>query len=196
MHLGAGDLDQANPAEVAVVLEQLHGLAMSLRPRAALTLDKVCFCQEIENFGIFIPRPTDYQFQAGSDGRPGERVQVYAEVRNFTSRQRGAYYETALASTLEILDYRKDVVVTMKLPASVDRSLSQRQDYYINFQFHVPPRLPQGAYTLRIVVRDETNPATKGLPPRVAESSLDFQVRANGAVRQQRPRASEKTHTP
>ena len=37
--------------------------------------------------------------------RYGERMQVYVEVRNFTSRASGPLYETSLAGVLEIRDF-------------------------------------------------------------------------------------------
>src|SRR5262249_41084265 len=66
-------------------------------------------------------------------------------------------------------------VALFHLPC-VDRSLTPRQDCFINFQFPVPSKVPPGEYTLRIQVRDDGGPA-----PRAAERSLDFKVTAAGS---------------
>jgi hypothetical protein len=174
--LGEGDLGRASPQEAAVLLDRLNVLAQALRARAPLTLDKVCFCRKVWSFGAYEPLPGDYPFQAGAGDLPGERVQVYVEVRNFTSRPRGDFYETRLAGTLEILDFGGGQVALFHLPC-VDGSRTPRQDCFINFQFPVPPKVPPGQYTLRIQVRDDGGPA-----PRVARPcTLDFKVTAAGS---------------
>jgi hypothetical protein len=188
--IGEGELERISPEEMAAILDRLHALILALRPRAALTLDKTCFCRQIDNFGRYEPLPPDHLFQAGGADRPGEFVQVYVEVKNVTSRPRGPFYETALSSTLEIFNAQKERVWLCR-PAAVERSQSPRQDYFINFQFAVP-RLPQGLYTLRITVRDDAAPAG-GRTPRTASCSLDFQVAVGAAVRGQAPEDGDET---
>ena len=148
------------PAGVDFVLENINLLAETLRPSGSLTLNKICFTRNIESYGVYEPLTTSGEspvFQSGLDGRPGDRVQVYLEVRNFHSRQGGACWETALSSKLEIsnVDHPGDGEVLMRRPARPDRSLSARQDYFLNIQFHIPPKLPPGRYRLRITVSDE-----------------------------------------
>jgi hypothetical protein len=182
-----------SPADVEQMLEQLQGLAVQLRQRAPLQLGKVCFCRAIESFGQYQPLESDYSFQAGCDGRPGERVQVYAEVRNFASRLRNGQHETMLSSSLDVYDRtishdrtsgspaasrgKCRPVVTMNLGTCTDRSQTPRQDYFLNFRFHVPTRLPPGRYTLQVTVRDVTPvdsaPTATG---RIVTRSLDFNV--------------------
>ena len=53
--------------------------------------------------------------------------------------------------------------LTMNLDPCIDRSQSPRQDYFLNFQFHVPAGLPPGLYTLLVTVKDVT-PAAPGQP--------------------------------
>ncbi len=183
--VGEGGLERISPEEMAAIVDQLHALALALRPRAALTLDKMCFCRQINNFGQYEPLPPDHPFQAGGGDRLGERVQVYVEVKNFTSRPCGPVYETALSSELAIFNAQKERVWLWRGPREVERSQSPRQDYFINFQFNVP-RLPQGLYTLRVTVRDEAA-APGGTAPRTASGSLDFQVAVGATVRGQAP---------
>ena len=178
--VGEGELDRLPPREVERTLEQLHELTLHLRPRAPLTLGKVCFCREIENFGQYTPLPANYEFQAGCDKRPGEFVQVYAEVRNFGSFLHNGRYETCLLSSLSIHNFggrmgeRSSEVVKLNLDPDIDRSLTPRQDYFLKFQFHVFPKLPPGLYTLWITVKD----VTPGQPGggRAVTRSLDFKV--------------------
>jgi hypothetical protein len=171
--LGEGGADPANAEDVAELLDRLNVAAAALRPRMPLVLENVCFCRRIEGFGVYQPliKP---KYQAGTDGRPGERVQVYVEVRNFTSSKHGGVYVTDLATNLEIRDSQGHFVLPIRCPACLDRSLTRRQDYYINLQFNVPSKLPLGDYTLWVQVRDDGAPA--GSPPRAARKSLDFTV--------------------
>jgi hypothetical protein len=184
--VGAGNLP---PGEAEELLDQLQDLIGQLRRRAPLTMGTVCFCRKIEGFGQYHALEPGYCFQSGCDSRPGERVQVYAEVRNFSSRLHEGQYETVLNTTLEILkagggttdqDIQRRKVVMMNLGACIDRSCTPRQDYYLNFRFHVPARLPPGLYTLWVTVKDATPGQTL---PRVARRSLDFKVCPPGSPR-------------
>jgi hypothetical protein len=169
---------ESTPEHTSLVLERLDELAEMFCARAPLMLDCPCFCRHIETFGVYEPLPGVPSFQAGLQGQPGERMQAYVQVRNFISQKKGPFYETALSSSLEILDPAKQVVTRMDFPACIDRSRSRRQDYFINFRFHVPPRIPRGRYTLRIQVHDEGGRLT-GKPEQncVSWCSLDFHVR-------------------
>jgi hypothetical protein len=103
---------------------------------------------------------------------------VYAEVRNFTSRPVGDHFETVLKGQLAIHDGRHEApLITFALEPCIDRSRTPRQDFFVNFHFHTPNKLPPGSYTLWVQVEDMT-PAPDGTrrPPRVARRSLDFQV--------------------
>jgi hypothetical protein len=172
-----GGLDRTAPHEASVLLEQLGQIADLLRGRAPLVLDNLCFCRKIEGFGVYDPLPGDHTFQSGGDGQPGERVQVYVEVRNFLTHSANALHETNLGSRLEVRDFeRGNVVYRMDFPAVVDRSRTPRRDYFINFQFHVPANLPAGSYTLWVQVQDNLSPP--GGPHRVSRRSLDFHVRS------------------
>jgi hypothetical protein len=179
----AGNLERLPPKELADTLDQLRGLIEALRRRAPLELDKVCLCRRIDGFGRYEPLPADYAFQAGSDGLPGERIQVYAEVRNFNCQPRDRFFETVLASSLEVRDEHRQRVVLLRPQRCTDRRSTPRQDYFLNFQFHVPAKLPPGSYTLCVTVNDVTpGPDGKPAPPRSASRSLDFKVRAPGAA--------------
>jgi hypothetical protein len=172
--LGEGGLEHASPQETATALDQLNRLQTALRRRAPLTIEKMCFCREIRDFGKYYPLPADYAFQTGSDGLPGELVQVYVEVRNVVCRQRGAVYETALKGHVEIHDFRGNCVWQHDFDNKPDRSRTPLQDNYVEFRFNVPGRLAaDSAYTLWVYVKDVEE---DGLV-KVARRSLDFRVR-------------------
>jgi len=172
--------DHAGTKEIDLVLQQLELLAEMLRPRASLTLGKVLFTQAIDGFGVYEPRRTSSPegipvFRAGVDGRPGERIQVYAEVRNTTCRKVGAFHETVLASEVRICDSAGRMVYPLNRPARPDCSLSPRQDYFLNIQFPVPAKLPAGYYTMHVTVTDHAAPVGQ---LREAHHQLDFRVEA------------------
>ena len=166
----------AEGGKAGVVLDQLDTLVAPLRSRAALVIDKACFCRDGKiMFGVYDPLPEDYLF------RPGEYVHVYVELRNFTSEAVAlpsgqTDYVIKLRSTYEIRDAAGKPVpggrgeIARKAP---NRSHTQRRDYFDGYHFCLPEadRLPSGLYTLWVSVAD--------LPTgRVARRSLDFHVAA------------------
>jgi hypothetical protein len=167
-------LDRLSPAEVDATLEHLHALSRQLRPRAPLKIQTACLCQTIQGFGQYERITADHAYPVGAAGKPGGRVQVYAEVGNFASKPVGeGRHETSLATALEVEDASGKVVSTMNLGTCADQSQSPRSDYYLNFQFPVPASLEPGDYTLRIIVKD----VTAG-PPREARTTLPLRVRS------------------
>jgi hypothetical protein len=163
------DVRQASPQEAAALVAQLESLTAPLRPLAGITIGKMYFCRSIEKFGVFEPLPDDHVF------RPGEPVQVYVELRNFTSRPSGHTYITRLSSSARVCDYKNEVRWREEFPdeRKPDVSQSPRHDYFNNYCFRLPDNLAQGRYTLWIKVTDRTT-------GRWTERSLDFRVGAPG----------------
>jgi hypothetical protein len=168
--LTEGGLRDAKPQEVAVLLDQLDGLAVPLRTRAPLTIDKLYYCRLIKSFGDYDPLPEDHVFH------PDDEVHVYVELRNFGSVKREAgpgqsTYVTPLYSSAVIYDqddkkvWRQDIVFLRDKP---DESRSLRHDYFDHCRFWVP-KIPPGTYKLKILVRDETT-------QRTTQESLKFCV--------------------
>jgi hypothetical protein len=185
VRLTEGDLKTVGPQELNATLDQLQTLTQPLARRAALRVDKLCFCREIRRFGVYDPLPDACPaFQAASDGRRGELIRVYAEVRNFCSKPDSPYYVTELASKVEIfLQGTTDKPIwSYDFRVQPDRSRTPRHDYFINYEFCVPPNLPPGHYTLWIQVKDVLSQ-----PQRTARRSLDFQVIAGPTVHEPRP---------
>jgi hypothetical protein len=145
-----------------------------------LRLERLCFCSRIEGFGNYEALPDRHAFQAGVAGWPGERVHVYVEVGNARSVVRNGAHERTLSTTLEIRDANQQKVVGMNPEPYQDRSRSLRQDCFLNIQFHVPPNLPAGTWTLVVTVQDLT-PGSEEEPPggsedRTVRGRLDFRV--------------------
>ena len=179
--VGDGGLDRATPQEAAVLLDQVRQVEALLRPRAARRSTRSASAARSTASATAEPWPPDHVFQPQNDDRRGERIQVYAEVRNFTCRPRDGVYETSLAGVVEIRDFANHVACRIDFPASVERSQTPRQDYFINFPFHLPC-LPEGRYTLHVRVKDVLAPAGDDAAPRTAGRSIDFVV-GGGAVR-------------
>jgi hypothetical protein len=181
--VGDSGLDHSTPQETAVLLEQLRTLEGVLRPRAALALDQVRFCRKVNGFGHYEPWPDDHVFQAGTADQRGERMQVYVEVRNFASRLNGTVYETSLGGVVEVRDADDKPISRLDFPPRVDRSQTPRGDYILNFQFYLPAPLPEGRYTLNVLVKDVLNPATSDAASRNASRTLHFTVGPPGPSR-------------
>jgi hypothetical protein len=177
-----GSLEEASAKELTNLQEQVDALAQALRSRSTLGIDKMCFCRRVKGFGEYEPLPAGYVFRAGSDDTGGERMQIYVEVRNFSSRLVGSLHETRLASKVEIRDANGAVEWRKDIPAEPDRSLSPRHDYYFICYLPVPPDLPPGRHSLVVEVRDLTGQANKSVPPhRIARQELSFDVAAGGS---------------
>ena len=164
VRLGEGDLAQADPQDLAALVEQVQALMVPLRERAALEVPKLCFCRPVtsqDKAGVYELLDANHLF------RPGEMVALYMEVRNFTCAAHGGDYRTHVATAVEVQDERGHVVYQFKIDRS-EPSLSPRQDFSNGVRFALPP-LPAGAYTLWLKATD--------LPTgRTARRSLDFRV--------------------
>jgi hypothetical protein len=172
IRLTEGSLDQASPQETAVILDECNSALAPLRSRAPLTIDAMCFCRRIKAFGVYDPFEPDHAFQ------PGDQVDLYVEVGNFTSKAvkhpaGPVTHVIDLASSAEIRDYAGNKVWPRRIVfgrQALDESRTPRRDYFDHYRFAVPDVAP-GAYVLWIDVEDRGTS-----PPRKARRSLDFHV--------------------
>jgi hypothetical protein len=166
-------LEELGPADIYNLSFQLENLLSVLRPRAELMIDRACFCQWVRSFGNYAPLPDNHLFLASAPNRPGERVQLYVEVKNFGSENREGLFETRFGSTVEIHDSKGDKVWYYRFEDRQHpiRSRTLLHDYFNNYSFFVP-HLPAGHYTLTIAITDETVTDRR----REARKSLDFRV--------------------
>ena len=174
-------LEQMNPEEMAVIQEQLEGFVDTLRPRAELLITKMCFCKpiSIKGFGIYEPLADGHLFHAatkpGREAADGEGVDLYVELRNFSSEPRDLFHETRLASWVEIRDPKEDAkngpLWKFRFDDKMDRRRARVHDFHLTYWFTVP-YLPAGFYLLTIHVVDEADPGK----PRRTSKSVPFQV--------------------
>jgi hypothetical protein len=175
VRLTEGSLRQADPHELEVMVEQLQGVLTPLRPRAALKIDRLCFCRPTER-GV-------ESLDAGHPQHPGELVYLCVKPRNFTTvplRPDGkpadgpgcaACYTVPLVSTLaiETADGRR---LGWQQVVKQDRPLPTPplpHDHVQFLQFTLPDDLPPGSYQLLLELVD---PPTQ----RVARGKVKFQV--------------------
>jgi hypothetical protein len=165
VRIGEGGLPQADPQDLAALVDQVQGLLGPLRERAALEIPRLCFCRPVSAPG----RSSVYELLDENHlFRPGEMVAVYMELRNFTCLPNGSDFRTHVVTTVEIRDERDQLVERFDITRD-DPSLSPRLDFSNGVRFPLPSALPAGAYTLWLKVTD----APTG---RTAKRSLDFRV--------------------
>jgi hypothetical protein len=184
--LTEGSIDKASPRETAELADLLQGVEDRLRQRAALRIEKMLFVRRIDDFGVYVARELVNgiaTFEGGAGDQVGEEVQVYLELRNVSSKQRGDTYETRLAGTVELLDFEQRSAYRWNFWPEPHVSRSPRHDFFVKCAFSVPRKVPAGRYTMRVEIRDVTGLAPDSLalkagPPshRVAEQTLDLQV--------------------
>jgi hypothetical protein len=116
---------------------------------------KLVLCKKVEGFGKYDPAGPGYKFSPGSKGFPGERVLVYAEMKNPPCYTAQDIYRTKLSGEVEILRQSdQSVVCKLGFPEREDSSRTDRKDHHLVYSFHVPPSLPPGTYKLRVNARD------------------------------------------
>lgn len=161
--------DLANdPATVGMLVDQLDGARARLEPRAALRVENVAFCKDVEGFGRFVSQPPNEPY------RPNARANFYLEVKNLGSRPSGDEYITHLHAVMEIRDAHGRVVEQIgpgdyqrRVPAvRYDKRLVSRSpvhDFHLVYTFSVPPA--PGVYTLTAELRDAATGRTVKTQP-------------------------------
>jgi len=178
--LSEGGLEGADSEqEMSALLEQLNTLTAAVRAHAPLTLKKVCFCRRINGFGDYEALPLNPIYQSGIGNQLGQRVILYAEVRNFRSIPKGNVYETHLVRSVEISpdNNPNGTLLNIQIPEADKPILSHspQQDLFLNISFSLPP-LPDGQYTLKVIVQDRTAFEGESLVPRMAQKTINFRV--------------------
>lgn len=172
------NMQQMDPQEVAALAEQLHAAAARLEPQAALRVDKLTFCRNVNGFGRYEPWPAGQPFQ------PSDLAELYLEIRHLrseavTGTPSSDGFVTRLVSSLEIRDAAGRLVdqtdpadwrrrVPMARFERTDFSRSPVHDYFLKYRFPVPA-VP-GTYSVTIEVRDAASSRTARSQP------LEFRV--------------------
>jgi hypothetical protein len=170
-------IEHMSADDIALMQAELETLVQRIRERAPLVIGEMCCCEHIHGYGSFKRLPADHEFQPTQGRRPGEKVQIYLELRNFASEHRNGYYETCLESTVTLTSVTADGKEFKWEKNFQDgrtplRSLTPRNDCFNMYTFCVPPNLPPGQYRLTIQVTDQTRQPYR--PP--ATKSIDFIV--------------------
>jgi hypothetical protein len=143
---------------------QLETATLRLREQATLELRNMAFCRQIELYGNFERFPRD-------EFHPGQEVRLYAEIDNFKSELTvDGQYRTVLKSAIEILSPSGEVRWQKEFPATEDLCNNHRRDYFHNYEFLIPERLPLGPHKLKLTVVDE-------LSGKIVSQSINFMVR-------------------
>ncbi|MCX7702155.1 MAG: hypothetical protein N2039_14865 [Gemmataceae bacterium] len=145
-----GKLGETEPREMAQYVEGLQFVLNHLRPKAALRMDKACFCRMIRGFGKIEALGVNPSFM------PGEMADVYLELRNVASRPHRSDkgdYRTHLRSRLEIRNRSGERLWGPQDFDKPDDTLTPQHDYYQHYRLQMP-NLPPGTYTLHLEVRD------------------------------------------
>jgi hypothetical protein len=164
---GSGSLESAPPHELGNLMDQLVRAEDVLRPRAPLVIERMCYCRDITGWGVCEELREDHPF------RPGELVEVYAELRNCLAERKADGWEVRLAGTVEIRDPAGKSKPWLVHPerVTIDRTRTPRRDHFRSFRFWIPDNLRPGQYTLQLQISDL---ASK--PPRVAQRTLQLWI--------------------
>lgn len=173
------NMANAKPEDVAMLVEQLHGIAARLEPKAALKVEKVVFCRpnSVMGFGRFEPWPEVQPY------KPNDMAMLYVEVRNLASEPtpgpKGETFLSRATLTLEVRD-ATGKLVEQSDPSNYQRRVSAARieyaehtrspltDYYRTYRILVPNQ--PGVYNLTVEVKD-------GAGKRVARSQpTEFRV--------------------
>lgn len=156
-----GDTYKKSAQEMASLVEQIERMQALLRSGAALVIDKMCFCRQIERFGVYEPLPVDHGF------KPGETVRVYLELKNFSCEKSALaagrdMYATQLTSAAEIRDASGKAVWKQSFQRNrSELSRSARHDHFEHYLFSLP-QLSPGTYTMWIEITDQATRRTAG----------------------------------
>ena len=130
-------------------ISQLNGAIRRLQEQADLQIRHVAFCHQILYFG-------NYEKLPRNEFSPGQEALLYAEIDNFKSDPTpDGQYRTLLRSTIEILSPSGELRKQIDFPATEDLCSTYRRDYFHNYQFRVPERMPLGPHVLKLTVFDE-----------------------------------------
>ncbi len=166
-------LDEARqPDAFSRTAEATHVLSdatSKLSELAPLVVRNLAFCTRVHSFGCF-EAFSSYRFI------PEQRVLLYAEVENFTSRSTPRGYHTSLKSSYQIFDSSGQRVADEDLASTEEFCANRRRDFFIVYDFHLPKRIFPGKHTLRLTIEDAQG-------SKIGDSSIDFEIISESAAR-------------
>lgn len=149
--------------QLTEALNQVRAAERHLRPLSRLEIYRLQFCTRIDGFGNATAFPT-------ADFEPGQRLLLYAGVRNFRSELTGeGRYRSEFAAVVEFLrEEDGEVLERIRLPQIPDECDEERTDYFQSFELTAP--VLEGSYRVRLHLRDQ-------LTQQTAEASLQMTIR-------------------
>lgn len=166
-----GLLAAGNDAEVVRWLDTLRELEYGLRVKAPLVLQRLTFCRSIEAFGQVTKAPA-------TPFRPGEAVQLYAEVVNLADQRttEGTYAVRLECQLVLRFNDGRPAAPPQVITSDRNDSSSPRQDHFVRIGYHLPRNLLPGLYSLSVEIKDLDS-------GRVAQQSIGLEVKAPGSGR-------------
>ena len=131
---------------------------------APLAVRNPAFITEVVSYGVYTTFE-NYEFT------PGQRVGLYVEIENFTSKEGPQGFRTSLKSSYQILDNRggQRVAVDDFVP-NQENCRNRRRDYFIFYEFSMPERIYSGEYTLQLTVTDVNS-------EKVGQAKIQFNIK-------------------
>ena len=129
---------------------------------APLAVRNLAFITKVLSYGVYTTFET-YEFT------PGQRVGLYVEIDNFTSKEGPRGFHTSLKSSYQILDSRHQRVAADEFVPNQEHCRNRRRDYFVFYEFSIPERIYPGEYTLKLTVTDENS-------QKVGQSQVQFYI--------------------
>ncbi|MFM7039951.1 MAG: hypothetical protein ACKO2L_19770 [Planctomycetaceae bacterium] len=144
----ASGTESDRAAQLTETLAQLRAATRHLQPLSRLEIYRLQFCTRIDGFGNAAAFPT-------SDFEPGQRLLLYAGVRNFRSELTAeGRYRSEFAAIVEFLrEEDGEVLERIRLPQIPDECDEERTDYFQSFELTAP--VLEGNYIVRLHLRDQ-----------------------------------------
>ena len=129
---------------------------------APLLVRNLAFITKVVSYGVYTTFES-YEFT------PGQRVGLYVEIENFTSKEGPQGFHTSLKSGYQILDSRGQRVAVDEFVPNQENCRNRRRDYFIFYEFSMPERIYPGEYTLQLTVTDVNS-------QKVGQSKVQFYI--------------------
>ena len=144
----AGGEGELGTEQYTEALGQVRAAARALQPLSKLEIHRLQFCTRIDGFGNVTAFPT-------ADFEPGQRLLLYAGVRNFRSELTSeGRYRSEFAAVVEFLrEEDGEVLERIRLPQIPDECDEERTDYFQSFELTAP--VLEGGYIVRLQLRDQ-----------------------------------------
>ncbi|HWL94845.1 MAG TPA: hypothetical protein VNT79_15105 [Phycisphaerae bacterium] len=132
-------------------LESIESLRRLMKERADLVVPRVVLCTQVEGFGRYKPiEPAE--FKAGRRNR----VLIYSEVDNFTTKQTNSgMYRTLLSTRQTLMTKDGKEIWSEKSENIEDLARGPRRDFFLStLPITIPKSLPPGDYVLKVEIED------------------------------------------